>query len=288
MEDRALSLERIVVLATTYAVTDRLLRWAGILRYFAQQPNPGFSISRWGELDKPCVDREVLQGFLRILSDAGLVQFRNGTYYVMDDFSVQRVLEDAHTVIRLRSTTLTEQTEPLLWTQPKISNLPSTIAGRFRSLDSWVRTLIQQARSHVIFVAPYFSEGGIQTLEASISALLRNQTNVTLDWIVSDLNNEMNCRAFRYLSHITKAIAADRVGIYCPEKGDDGLWFHAKFLLVDRLAGYMGSANFSRRAFDEQFELGLSLGKSHTEALWDLVTFLKNGGYLKKVDLGAV
>ena len=57
--------------------------------------------------------------------------------------------------------------------------------------------------------------------------------------------------------------------------------FHAKFMLVDRQRGYLGSANFSINGLERNLELGTALSRADAETLDDLVTYLEATGDLE-------
>jgi phosphatidylserine/phosphatidylglycerophosphate/cardiolipin synthase-like enzyme len=52
-------------------------------------------------------------------------------------------------------------------------------------------------------------------------------------------------------------------------------------LVADAQAGYLGSANLSGRALDENFEIGVSLMPRQARALDGLISFLESRGTLQ-------
>jgi phosphatidylserine/phosphatidylglycerophosphate/cardiolipin synthase-like enzyme len=55
---------------------------------------------------------------------------------------------------------------------------------------------------------------------------------------------------------------------------------HAKIVVADGERGYLGSANISGRALDENFEVGTALVKDQARALDGLVAYLEAQGLL--------
>jgi phosphatidylserine/phosphatidylglycerophosphate/cardiolipin synthase-like enzyme len=58
-------------------------------------------------------------------------------------------------------------------------------------------------------------------------------------------------------------------------------FLHAKMMIADGERGYLGSANLSGRAFDENLEVGLALTPSQAKALDEMISFFESSGFLK-------
>lgn len=72
----------------------------------------------------------------------------------------------------------------------------------------------------------------------------------------------------------------NRLRVLKSTKSLSGL-FHAKFVLVDRQRGYLGSANLSVNGLERNLELGTSLSADEARTLDDLVTYLEATGELE-------
>jgi phosphatidylserine/phosphatidylglycerophosphate/cardiolipin synthase-like enzyme len=58
-------------------------------------------------------------------------------------------------------------------------------------------------------------------------------------------------------------------------------FFHAKFVLVDRVRGYLGSANFSVNGLERNLELGTGLSAEEARTLDELITYFEATGNLE-------
>ncbi|KGT40521.1 MULTISPECIES: phospholipase D-like domain-containing protein [Bacillus] len=261
-----------------------LIKWAGIFRYLqCIQPN-GFTLKEWISLNKQHIDEGIVHTLFRILEDMELIKESQKKYIVINDIQLQRIFELAEMVGHFDYASLETANEQLLWTNPHGIVIPKGISKHFEYLNTWIQNLIQTANKRIIFFSPYYSVGGIQQLMISLKALSGNKSGITIDWIVNDFDLDMNRKAFEYLleQFLYENI---QMRIFEPlEKQEKKLWLHAKLLLVDQEKGYMGSANFSERALQAQFELGVPLSEQQTKALVQLIDFwIVSGQFSEKI-----
>lgn len=268
------SLNRIVQLVHKYRVEGHVMRWAGLLRFFAYAFPNGFTLKDWDTLGQETADGDIVRGFLHILIDAKYVCKEQQRFKVVDDNGLQRMLEVVHIVLHVNGSSNETQESRMLWSIPSNANVPASVTSSFQYINSWIIQIAQRATQRLLFVSPYYTESGIKVLEPTILALLRNRANVSIQWVVSDLAKEANAKAFRYLYDVIGHLHRHRICVYQPSNViDESLWFHAKFMAVDGKGGYLGSANFSKRALDDQFELGVPLDGHQAETLEKLVDY---------------
>jgi phosphatidylserine/phosphatidylglycerophosphate/cardiolipin synthase-like enzyme len=277
---------RLINLTKKNKLDSSLIKWAGIFRYLqCIQPN-GFTLKEWISLNKKHIDEGIAHTLFRILEDMELIKQSQNKYIVINDIQLQRIFELAEMVGNFDYDSLETANEQLLWTIPHGINpvIPRRISKHFEYLNTWIQNLIQTANKRIIFFSPYYSVAGIQQLMISLKALSENKSGITIDWIVNDYDLDMNRKAFEYLleQFLYENI---QMRIFEPlEKQEKKLWFHAKLLLIDQEKGYMGSANFSERALQTQFELGVPLNEQQTNSLVQLIDFwIVSGQFSEKI-----
>ncbi|KAB2498171.1 MULTISPECIES: phospholipase D-like domain-containing protein [Bacillus] len=277
---------RLINLTKKNKLDSALIKWAGIFRYLqCIQPN-GFTLKEWISLNKQHIDEGIVHTLFRILEDMELIKQSQNKYIVINDIQLQRIFELAEIVGSFDYDSLETENEQLLWTIPHGINpvIPRRISKHFEYLNTWIQNLIQTANKRIIFFSPYYSVAGIQQLMISLKALSENKSGITIDWIVNDYDLDMNRKAFEYL--LEQSLHENiQMRIFEPlEKQEKKLWFHAKLLLIDQEKGYMGSANFSERALQTQFELGVPLNEQQTKSLVQLIDFwIVSGQFSAKI-----
>lgn len=257
-----------------YELKYYVIEWAGILRYLGTKKD-GFTLDDWLTLSEANIDNDLGKLIFDYLIKLDLLNEINNTYFIYDDLKLQRSFEMINNYLCVLPKHCFTENESLLWTIPKkFINMNSRISSEFKYLHSWINNLIQKTEERLIFFAPYYSISGINQMLVSIETLLENK-DVTIDWIVSDITNEENINAFEYIKNkITKDFQTSNIRFYKSNDINQEFIFHAKLLLSDSRRGYMGSANFSKRGLDTQFELGISLDERKTKALSRLIDFL--------------
>ncbi|MGG0942067.1 phospholipase D-like domain-containing protein [Bacillus subtilis] len=269
---------KIIQLLKNSGLEEELIKWAGLFRYLNASYKEGFSINEWMKYYSSEIDRVLIQTLFRTLEEEKQLLKNGSLFKIKDDNELQRYFETAKAIIDFnnQSELNSDANNELLWTIPSaiVSLLPSTISKEFKFINTWIQNLIQTAQNRVLFFSPYYSIAGIQNLMISLNALISNKENVIVDVIVSDLDLEMNSRAIDFLIGSISLRNNNKLRVFEPKTKSTGeLGFHAKLLLIDSKKGYMGSANFSERALNTQFELGVSLDEQQTSSLTALIDF---------------
>lgn len=274
MDKQSVNVVRIVQLTQKYRVESHIMRWAGILRFFAYAFPDGFIINDWYKFGMETVDKDIIHGFLHVLVDTDFITELQLVYKVVHDTELQRLLELADLVLRTQKALHKAPESRMLWSIPIGADVPTNIISSFHYINSWIIETAQRATRRILIVSPYYTESGMKVLEPTMLALLRNRPNVLMEFVVSDVAQEANAKAFRYLLDFAGHFHQKQIRVYQPASvTNESLWFHAKFLVADGESGYLGSANFSKRALDDQFELGVSLSRSQAETLERLVDY---------------
>lgn len=271
-------MEPLVVLVKKHKLEKFILKWSGAFRYLNSSNNNGFTKQNWSKLNQP-IDDGIVDTMFRILKqEKFLNELTPGYFYIENEYFFQRVFEVVNEIVNFDFETLNNKQSHLLWTvSPQASNLiPNNITRHFGYLFTYMINEIASAQNRIVFLAPYFSESGIKQLIQSINAVLSVRSNIVIDFIVSDIESTMNKAALKYLMKnvVMKKGKSNCIRIFEPlYKENNSLWFHAKLLLIDDEKGYLGSANFSERALNSQFELGVILEKEQIMPLIDLIDF---------------
>jgi hypothetical protein len=276
-------MERLIILIKRYSLEKYVLSWAGAFRLLFSQKNDGFTIEDWMELNGK-IDKNLAHTIFRILEEDGYIFQKDLKFKIKDEQNLQRFLEFINFIVQINFSNIEENNNVLLWTVPReqLYRIPNEICENFNYLLSWLRELILTANERIIFLAPYFSESGIRQLLVNINSVMSIKQNLKIEFIVSDMEDTINKKAFEFLINNISLYNNNCVKIYEPvDKLNNKLWFHAKVLLVDRKKGYLGSANYSERALSSQFELGVPLVEKQANALATLIDFWIKNSYLK-------
>ncbi|MEO3946217.1 phospholipase D-like domain-containing protein [Gorillibacterium sp. CAU 1737] len=266
-----MDIDALLQLIYRYELRGHLLEWAGIFRYLGTKAE-GFTFEEWKKLKRAHVHDSIIQSLFRILGELGLVTSTPQSYRIVKDTELQRLLETVYKITEvIPAEKFLQSSEKLLWTLLSSNvQMPIRIAERFQYLNSWILHLIQTTKKRLIFIAPYYSVAGMQHLSVSLETLLKYNEDVRIDWIIGETDNMENRKAFNYL--LREIDVPGRIRIFHPDNNlAQGLVLHAKLLLSDEEKGYLGSANFSRRGLQHQFEIGVALSKEHTISLTMLV-----------------
>ncbi|WJQ13249.1 phospholipase D family protein [Geobacillus stearothermophilus] len=262
-------MERLIILIKRYSLEKYVLSWAGAFRLLFSQKSDGFTIEDWMELNGK-IDKNLAYTIFRILEEEGYIYQKDLKFRIKNEQNLQRFLELINIIVQINFSNIEENDNVLLWTVPReqLYRIPNEISENFNYLLSWLRELILTANERIIFLAPYFSESGIRQLLININSVTSIKQNLKIEFIVSDMEDTLNKKAFEYLINNIRLDNNNCVKIYEPvDKHNNKLWFHAKLLLVDRKKGYLGSANYSERALSSQFELGVPLIEKQANAL---------------------
>lgn len=265
---------KLLLLIDKYQLKDYMIEWAGIFRYLGTKQG-GFTIKDWLELSKSGIDEDIATVILNKLNELQLIDQKKENYFVMDDPGLQEAFIMIDNMLQTLPDSLFSNEEKLLWTLPKqYLSVPNNIAKDFGYLNTWINNIIQTTNKRLIFLSPYYSVAGINQLMISLKALLKVK-NINIDWIVSDYDNTDNIKTFEFIQkELVEVYKNCEIKFFQPyHQKDNDFSFHAKLLLSDSIKGYMGSANFSKRGLDKQFELGSTIDAKKTKVLTKLVDF---------------
>lgn len=278
-------MNELITLIKRYNLEKEVLKWAGAFRFLhATQPD-GFGVEKWIELNSP-MDINLANTLVRILENENEISLNNSIIRINNESNFQRMFELIDFIVKYDFTEVQEKKVDLLWTIPHqlVSALPLDITSEYNYLYSWIQEIILSSCERIVFIAPYFSESGIRQLITSIRAINDFKEGMIIDFLVNDIQEVNNSRAFTFLKASLQLKNNNKIRIFEPkEKEDNKLWFHAKLLLVDNKRGYLGSANYSGRGMSSQFELGVPLTEHQTKSLFKLIDFWIFKEYFKSI-----
>lgn len=158
--------------------------------------------------------------------------------------------------------------------------LSPDLRGRFRNVDELVLKVASSAVGRLIIVSPYLGTGAIAALRPAMAVSAERGAWIRLvtDFgEAGDVNREVlgalvqggEGRMIRERLRVLTGCAAFRSLL------------HAKMMIADGERGYLGSANLSGRAFDENLEVGLALMPSQAKALDEMIALFESSGFLQ-------
>jgi len=174
---------------------------------------------------------------------------------------------------------------------PKEMANAAPLGSGFNYMGDYIDSIIKSARREVILLSPFWDLATLNSVFAALAGDARIAEIILLlvdaaparrvETIVSSVNSLCAAQRFRVFVH--RVAAGDR--------GRD--YPHAKCLVVDRSAGYLGSANFTNAGLERRFELGVAIrgqqavSLAHVlEVLWSTGSLFKlawdSGGSLKR------
>jgi len=251
---------------------------------FLNSTSKGFSKQQWYELTQQHIGeaKYLASPLFSILVEMDcLMTEEEKLYFVTEILEVK--LNELKSFLVLNEELTLKDDSKLLWNVDyHLRSLLSTdLKSEFNDLTSYFKDIISSAQNRVILCAPYFSIAGILVLQNAINVALKNNKNMHLMFII-DAEDQITNQIF--IQKIHEYIPLSNFSLYLPtEKVEDSLRFHSKFLLVDGIKGYLGSANFSKRATKGQFELGVKISPKDCEHLEILVEKWIELNYLTKL-----
>lgn len=168
----------------------------------------------------------------------------------------------------------------ILLTATHRAGLPRDLRARFRDLDAYLRDVILLARDDLLFISPYLGPAGMVVLHDPIAAAAERGAWIRI--LTGDLDGSggMNRRALvSLLEGPHGAIIRKRLRVLTGSL-ELPVMLHAKVVVADRRVGYLGSANLSARALEENLEVGAALSAAQSRSLVDLVSYLESRGVL--------
>lgn len=283
---------KLVVLINKYKLNKEIKKWAGMFRYLgACHEKDGFSLEEWINYNNTYIDIGIVKSLFRILKENHLIVEKNNRYYITNDNELQRYFEVIYEITKTNlNVSDNNRVQGLLWTPPSEKFIPQNISENFKYLNTWIQKLIQITEEKIIFFSPYYTVSGMKKLLTSIEFLIKNRRKAILFFITNDISINSNKKAFKFLFNKVKKYNSDNIRVFQGKNShrNDGFKFHAKLLLVDNKRGYMGSANFSKVALENGFELGIPLQEEQVISLTNLIDYWINNNILKEVKFNEI
>ncbi len=154
-------------------------------------------------------------------------------------------------------------TRPAVYVTPP--DLLPDLADDVGEIRQLLIELVASARARVCVVTPFFSAVAFREILAPLEAPgIAVELAIYLSLDVAELTRG---RALRQV--LAQHLPAQRTRFYLHVRPPGALVAlpHAKLLLCDGSAGYLGSANMSQHGLREQFEVGVRLGADAVRAL---------------------
>lgn len=158
--------------------------------------------------------------------------------------------------------------------------LPPDLRGRFRDLDQFLRDLVSSATERLVIVSPYLGPAGMAMLRGPMAVSAERGAWIRL--VTGDLADVegANRQALAVLIQGGEGRLMRRRLRVLTSSTQFPVLLHAKIVVADGRRGYLGSANLSGRALDENFEVGTALAANQAKALDGLVAYLEAQGLL--------
>jgi phosphatidylserine/phosphatidylglycerophosphate/cardiolipin synthase-like enzyme len=158
--------------------------------------------------------------------------------------------------------------------------LSPDLRGRFRNLDELVLKVAGSAVRRLIIVSPYLGTGAIAALRPAMAVSAERGAWIRL---VTDFGEagDVNREVLGVLVRGEEGrIVRERLRVLTGG-AECRSFLHAKMMIADGERGYLGSANLSGRAFDENLEVGLALMPSQAKALDEMISLFESSGFLQ-------
>ena len=151
--------------------------------------------------------------------------------------------------------------------------LPLHMRLNFKVLDEMMKKLASSAKRRLTMVSPYLSPAGFQLFrEPFIQAAT---AGAWIRLITGDLKNRggLNWKSVNgVLGKAGDPLLRERLRVltskehFCP-------LLHAKLIVVDGNAGYLGSANLSASGLTHNFEIGVSQARRQAAAIEQVIDY---------------
>jgi phosphatidylserine/phosphatidylglycerophosphate/cardiolipin synthase-like enzyme len=176
-----------------------------------------------------------------------------------------------------------DKNNPVYCTWVYRESLPPATRDQFRDLDHFVRQLCASATKQLFLVAPYLSCAGLELLRPAIATSAQNGAWIRLLTSHLNQNSGANRRALNTLLNGNEgALIRNKLRILVATDKLPAL-VHAKIILVDHARGYLGSANLSQSALDQNFELGVALSENQVRSLESLLAYFESQGLITDI-----
>lgn len=179
-------------------------------------------------------------------------------------------------------------------TSPPENELVATIPEGETSIDERhfgplllrLRELVERADDDIFLITPFFSEKIADRLVNPLNAAARRGVDITVTTRYLTYGQKDYNRDFvRVLYEYDEIRDRTHLFEYVRDVDDRGGTVHAKMLIVDETACYLGTANLTHRGLRDNLELGVILRDMSVSKLRDLVESLRNSDLMHRVDL---
>lgn len=277
-----------------YELDEVWLRLAGAIRVMTFSNDNKIYASQLRAIIGDKAEVELIWGILKTLEKNSIVTMLqdannniNEVFKVNDEFMIQRAFETVKLLGSVENQDSCDDT--LYWTPPKEVNLNFRLLKNIKRIDSLINNLITQSRDKLVFLAPFYSVQGLERIAETLIPLIKNQKSIKIDFFCNDLDNfdKRNRVAFKRLNSIVKKeCGAVPYNVYIPNPSAqkyENILIHAKFILSDNMAGYLGSANISKSALESQLELGVRISRNQCELISKIIDKLIKEKYFLNV-----
>lgn len=133
--------------------------------------------------------------------------------------------------------------------------------GLVQSTRLAITQLVASSKTRLTILAPYFDQDGADFLAPCLQAALDRRVSVLLMVRTGVRASDLNVPGLRRLARTIGPEILERSVelIQLVEREDQGEEYglHAKVVIADGLAAYIGSSNLTRNGLDRNFEVGL-------------------------------
>ncbi len=143
-----------------------------------------------------------------------------------------------------------------------------------------MRDLVSSATQRLLIVSPYLGPAGMTMLRGAMA--VSAEQGAWIRFVTGDLADVegANRQALAVLVRgVEGRLIRQRLRVLTSST-EFPVLLHAKIVVADGRRGYLGSANLSGRALDENFEVGTALAANQAKSLDDLVAYLEAQGLL--------
>lgn len=179
-------------------------------------------------------------------------------------------------------------TVDIVATLPQGLNLPPRAAPPVQ-LAASLHRLVVDATQQLIILNPFFETTGLQFLHGALEAAARRGVAITV--VTRDLS-DMGTPNRRALLNLNQQLLAAglqrRLSVYNYHVGQEHQTvqtLHAKMVISDETAAYVGSANLTQYGLGRHLEVGVLLRGPQVAALANIVDGVLHSGLAELIDL---
>jgi hypothetical protein len=158
---------------------------------------------------------------------------------------------------------------PLLFTLPARAG---DLVGLADRIDRRINDLIALSETELVFGGPFWNDAGLQMLVPVLEPALRRGVKARFYAHPQGEERDEPLRSF-----LKECAKAGNVSLAWWRSGAPSL-MHAKFVIADAKAGYLGTANLTSLGMEEHLEIGVPLGRHQSESLVAVLDSLSTSG----------